>query len=256
MAKKDVKKRRRRRGRRRGRGGTVLLTALCVLLAAAGILAAVTVFFKIGGVEVRGETRYEYAELAAASEIQVGKNMFFFNKFASIDKMFDQFPYLKEITIRRRLPDTVEITVSDCAPAMVLESEGRRWLADEGGKLLEELTGEPSAGLCVVTGAPLTEPKVGKQATFSQPEKEKPLFLLLNTLRDDGIISNIGAIDFTQGYHISFTYLDRFTVRIGTTEDLSQKLRYLRAIVEDKLTPNQRGVIDVSDVQTARFIPE
>ena len=63
-------------------------------------------------------------------------------------------------------------------------------------------------------------------------------------------------MDFTQGYHISFTYAGRFTVRIGTTEDLEKKLKYLRAIVEDKLTPNQRGVIDVSDVQTAHFIPQ
>lgn len=254
MASQERRKRRKRR-RRRGRGGTLLLVMLCVALAAAGILAAITVFFKISTVQVSGETRYDAQELIDTSDIRAGGNMFFFNKFSAINRMFEKFPYLSEITIRRHLPDTVEITVSDCVPVAAVESEGKIYLIDEKGKVLEETASTPE-GLCIVRGAALSDPKSGKSAVFAEQEKEKPLYFLLNTLREDGIIQQVGEVDFSRGYSVSFTYQDRFTVRIGTTEDLEKKMDYLRVIVTDKLSPNQRGVIDISDVRTARFISE
>lgn len=205
--------------------------------------------------EVVGDTRYDHAKLIESSGIRTGGNMFFFNKFSAINDMFEKFPYLSQITIRRRLPDTVQIIVSDCVPAAAMESDGAYYLIDEKGKLLEKADQAPK-GLCVVTGAALIDPKPGQSAIFKELEKEKPLYLLLNTLREDAIIQKISTLDFSQGYSISFTYAGRFTVRIGTTEDLDKKMKYLSTIVKDMLSPNQKGVIDVSDVRTARFIPE
>lgn len=254
MASRNQKQRRKRR-RRRGRGGRFLLALLCIAMTAAGILTAVTVFFKISKVEVKGDTRYEQTEILKASGIAAGKNMFFFNKFSVISQMFERFPYLSEITIRRRLPDTVEITVSDCVPAAVIEAEEKLFLVDDNGKLLEEVKAAPK-GICVVRGIAPDRPKPGKTVVLTEPDKEKPLQLLLNTFRDNDIIKQVGEVDFSRGFDISFTYLGRFTVRIGTTENLDKKLDYLRVIVEENLAQNQKGVIDVSDLRTARFIPE
>ena len=77
----------------------------------------------------------------------------------------------------------------------------------------------------------------------------------MNTAADDGILQDIGEVDFSRQYDISFTYLNRFTVKIGSTENLEEKLCYLHLIVEDKLGANARGTLDLSDVRTARFIP-
>ena len=62
-------------------------------------------------------------------------------------------------------------------------------------------------------------------------------------------------MDFSKQYDIRFNYLERFTVEIGSTDDLDKKLRYLHTIIQDKLGTNARGTLDLSDVQTARFIP-
>ena len=65
-----------------------------------------------------------------------------------------------------------------------------------------------------------------------------------------------GEMDLSEQYNIRFTYLGRFTVKLGSTEELAKKLRFLHAIVEEKLEPNVSGVIDLSDPQKARFVPK
>ena len=62
-------------------------------------------------------------------------------------------------------------------------------------------------------------------------------------------------MDFSKQYDIRFNYLERFTVEIGSTENLDRKLQYLHTIIEEKLGDNARGTLDLSDIQTARFIP-
>ena len=62
-------------------------------------------------------------------------------------------------------------------------------------------------------------------------------------------------MDFSEPYNIRFTYTARFTVNIGSTEELDTKLRYLRLITEEKLGSAAVGEIDVSDTQKARFVP-
>ena len=55
-------------------------------------------------------------------------------------------------------------------------------------------------------------------------------------------------------FEIELSYADRFTVQLGTVEDLEKKVRFLGVCISE-LGPEERGIIDVSDPQTARFRP-
>ncbi len=266
------RKRRRRRRRGKSRGAGVVLTFLAVILIIGAIIAAVTVFFKIRTVNLEGQTAYPKNGIVDASQIEAGKNMFLFNKFAAISRIFAQYPYLDEISIRRKLPDVVEIIVTECTPVAVLHSMSsweikpakgdepaeirtadEYYIIDIKGKLLEKIAYEQAAGQRVVEGVDLLAPEVGKYAVFADNQKEKPLFLVLNSAIDNDILLNIGAVDLSETYSISFKYMDRFTVKIGTTEDLDKKIRFAQLVIRDKLGPQDRGTIDVTDVQTVIF---
>jgi hypothetical protein len=130
-----------------------------------------------------------------------------------------------------------------------------RWLIDRNGKLLEKTPSSQPTDLPRIYGVTLKEPEIGKYVEILQEDLEKPLFLLLNTAEDDGILQDIGGMDFSKQYDIRFNYLERFNDEIGSTDDLDKKLRYLHTIIQDKLGTNARGTLDLSDVQTARFIP-
>ena len=113
----DKRKKTKRRRRRRRRGGTpAALILLCLVVAAAAILTATTVFFKVRDIRLSGSTRYSLAEITEASGLKTGDNLILFDKFSAIDRIFAACPYLDTVQMRRRLPDTIEITVTDCVP--------------------------------------------------------------------------------------------------------------------------------------------
>lgn len=266
------KERRRRRRARRGGAPTVLIL-LCLLVGAVAIITAMTIFFKVQTITLTGDTRYSEEYVAQASGLVPGDNLVLFDKFAAIDKIFEACPYLDTVQMRRRYPDGVEIIVTECVAVAAIEDEVAeipdpeddtktlriggtgRWLIDRNGKLLENTPSSQPTGLTRIYGVTLVDPQIGKKVEILQEDTKKPLFLLLNTAEDDGILQDIGGMDFSQQYAIRFNYLGRFTVKLGSTEDLDKKLQYLHTIIEDKLGTNARGTLDLSDIQTARFIP-
>ena len=225
------------------------------MVTVAALLAAATVFFKVETITVTGDSPYSQEEIAAATGIQTGSSLVFFEKNRAIRQLFSACPYLDSIRIRRKLPDTLEIIVSACTPAAVIPTEDGGWIIDKNGKILESVSAVDDTGVCKVTGVELKAPEVGKTIEISPAEKQKPLILALNTFADGDILKEIGALSLDELYSISFTYTERFIVKIGTTEDLERKLRYMHTLIDEKLSSTARGTIDVSDVQTARFNP-
>lgn len=254
MAKKSKKSRKSRKHRRK-RGTSVLMLLLCILIAAAAVITAMTIFFKIGQIRLTGETRYTQQQVAQASGLEIEGNLILFDKNTVLRRIREACPYLDEVQVRRRLPDTVEILVTECTPVAAVKDAGGYWLMDREGKLLEKTSDLTGLRVPKITGLTLSEPKAGAFAEISEEDAKKPMILLLNHAEDDGILQDIGEIDFSQQYDIRLTYLSRFTVRLGSTEELEKKLRFLHVIVEEKLGANAQGEIDLSDPQKARFIP-
>ena len=247
------RRRRRRRPRRRGPGA--LLVLLCVVLISAAVIAAMTVFFKIENINVEGETRYSDKEIISAMGLKDGENMFLFNKFAAISRAFAACPYLEEISVRRRLPDTLDISVTECTPvAAISDEDGTLYFVDKKLKVLEKISGGAAVKTCKIEGVELLLPEVGKSAELSGEEKRNPLLTLLNSAVENDIIFQIKSINITRVFDIQFAYTDRFTVRIGTIDDLDKKIRFMLELIKE-LEEKDRGIIDVSEPPVARFRP-
>ena len=274
MAQRKGQSKQRRRRRRARRDGTpTVLVLLCLLLTVVAIILAATLFFKIETVTLTGDTRYSQDYVAEASGLEIGDNLVLFDKISVKNGIYEACPYLDTVQIRRRYPSGIEIIVTECQPVAVLYDEKAEipdpedetktvttgetgwWLMDRNGKLLENITSPQVPELTRIYGVTLVSPETGKSVEILQEDTQKPLFLLLNTAEDDGILQDIGGMDFAEPYAIRFNYLDRFVVKLGSTEDLDVKMRYLHLIVEEKLSSNAAGTLDLSDVQTARFVP-
>lgn len=256
MAKKRNAVQKRRRRRRRSGNIRAALLLFCTTVTVIALLCAATVFFRIGNITVTGTSPYTEEEIIGAAGIQPGGSLIFFEKNRVIRQLFAACPYLETVRIHRQYPDTLKIIVTQSIPLAVVESGDAAYILSESGKLLQKTRQPEKAGLCVVTGVTLQDPTVGKLAKFSAAETEKPLFLALNTFSENGILKEIGTVCLKELYDISFTYTDRFTVKIGTTDDLNRKLRYMQTLIEEKISSTATGTIDVSDVRTARFIPD
>ena len=109
--------------------------------------------------------------------------------------------------------------------------------------------------LCAVVGLELQQPEAGSYSDFLDKEKEKALFTILNTATNSDILEEIINIDINQIFEIRLRYTERFVVELGTVEDLTKKIGFLKSVVE-RLGEMDTGVIDLTNPQTARFRPE
>ena len=106
--------RRNRHGRRRNRGRFgFLYKLLSALLIFAALLVGCVVFFRVNTVVVSGNSRYAEAEVIQSSGVEQGDNLFALNKYQISRQIYTQLPYVDEVSIHRKLPDTLLIQVTE-----------------------------------------------------------------------------------------------------------------------------------------------
>ena len=241
--------RHRNRRRRRGRA-PFLLKLLCLAAVLAAVVGALTMFFRIERIETEGNARYTDEELIAASGVQQGDNLVLLNKYNVQRAVFEKLPYVETISIYRRYPDTLVLSVTECTAAAALPGEGGQWLISSGGKLLEQ-TGALPEDCVSVTGCTLDTPAPGAEAVLSEENSYKlgSLLALLQAAEDRHLLAQVGEIDLSDGTRISFTYLDRFTVYLAWDADMERVFRAVQEVVA-ALESNQRGEINLMNLST------
>lgn len=242
--------------RRKRRGARIFWTLVTFLIVAGAIIASLTVFLKVARIDVEGATRYTGEEIIETSGIKVGDNLFGVNKFAVKEKILSDYPYIEEIRITRRLPDAFLFAVTERNPCGYIETNDCKWLVDSKGFLLERIEKEEEAqGALIVSEEELMAPVAGSEITWQTVEKKNALVTMLSALKAKNMLDKIGKADVSSLYTLRFVYDGRFTVNIGSIENIEKKLNMFEAVLP-QLAPTDRGQINLSNISEARFTPE
>ena len=248
---------RRRNNRRRRRGRlSFLWRPLGAVVAVAAMVAAAALFFRMDHIVVSGNERYAEQEVLDASGLELGSNLYLLNKYAVKEAIFTRLPYVEEVRINRKLPDTLVIEVSECEAAAAVEEGNGVWLISANGKLLERANAA-GVGCPLLTGERLVEPEVSAQADFGAAAayRANVALTLLREADSRGMRDKIERIDLADETALNFGYLYRFAVRIPWTADVGYKLESLATVV-DYLEVNETGRIDLMTDGKASFIPQ
>lgn len=230
--------RNRRRGRRRNRGRFSLLYKLfSTLLILAAILTGCIVFFRANEIVVSGESRYSAEEIIAATGVEQGQNLFQLDKNAIVRKVLTQLPYIDTISLSRKLPDTLLITVTESQPVAALEYNGSWWLMDARGKLLEQGDATLSQGRAWLLGLTPLSPSVGSTLAVEEGQETKlaSLKALLEAMAERNMTSHITEfIDLTSESDIRLGYDGTLTVEVPLySSDFGLQARRLDGALEE-----------------------
>jgi len=231
---------------------TWLYGVISALLILAAVVGGCIVFFRVDTINVQGNSRYTQEEIVAASGIEQGDNMFLINKFQVIDQMISQLTYLDDVTIRRGLPSTLNVTVTECTVAGAVRNgeNGEWWLVSSGGKLLERQ--EESGDYLQVTGLTLSAPSEGTSLAVAeeQQSQRQALVDLLSALEEREMLSQTQAIDLTSSSTVTMQYAGRLTVRMKLSADFDYDVRVLATVmaeyVESKWPAEDTGTLDMT----------
>lgn len=232
---------RRRRRRNRGRFGG-LYKLLSILLILAAILAGCIIFFRVNTMVVTGNSRYTQEEILAAAGVQQGDNLFTLNKYQIANRILTQLPYVDDVTISRKLPDTLIFEVSESTGVAWVESGGFYWLLDNKCKLLEMGDASLVQGKPQLLGLTPVNPTVGSGLTVDpeQQDKLERLQTFLEAIRARVMTGSLSAfIDMSADNEIRFGYGANLTVVFPMNGDFDDATYQLKRTLE---TMDERGI--------------
>lgn len=248
------KSRRKRRGRYSG-----LYKVLSVIAIAAAILAASVLFFRVDEVIVTGNSRYTDQEIIEVSGVKRGDNLFSINNRKVSRELRGKLAYVQSVSMKKLLPDTISISVTETKAAATLFYDGRWWLLGCDGKLLEEA--DSAGDLAIVTGVTPLAPAVGTYLASEEAQNQRVENLkeLLEALEENDLLTGLEKVEIEDDFSVTFRYEDRFTVHLSATLDngMSYWLRRFAAALENPaVLERQDYLVEISDSKRLRFIPQ
>ena len=240
---------RRRHSNRRHRGGfSVLYKLLSILIICTAIIVSLTLFFRVDTIVVSGQERYTSQEIQDATGIAQGDNLFLLNKYDVAQNIVKALPYVEEIRISRKLPDTLLIEVRECGTPLALVQDGSAWLISPGGKIVEQKSAAEVGDSGIIDGCKLLAPSVGTPLALATEyaDQQTSLLELLAALEDAGMLKQVDAIHLDDAGKVIMDYAGRFTVEMPYNADYAMKLKALRLSLESgKIQDNMTGTFDL-----------
>ena len=234
------------RKRRRGSFG-FLYKVLSMLVICGAIVAALTLFFRVNTIVVTGQERYTQDQIIEASGVSMDDNLFLLNKYAVAGNIRAALPYVDEIRINRKLPDTLLIEIKECGTPMAVVQDGFAWLVSPSGRVVEQLDTAQAEGYAVISGCTLLAPSVGTRLALATEyaAQQQSLLDLMAALEAAGLTEQVQAIRLDDLSMLVMEYAGRFSVELPYGADYERKLRALVQVVE-QLETNQTGTIQMT----------
>lgn len=227
---------------------------LTFFLIIASVILIMSVFFKIGKIDVVGNSVYSDKEIINASGIQKGDNLFFINRIAAGSRVVVKLPYVDGVTITRGLPNRVTIIVQESNAVGYVNVNGELWSVGSTGKCLNVVNKEDSAYMAEISGITVTTASVGEAMKTTEADKLEYLVEILGQLQDRGMIQKTTAIDISDVHNPYFEYDDRFTVKLGEHDNTEYKFGKFVAAMEE-LGDSASGTLDVSEENRVEYSP-
>lgn len=212
-----------------------LVVALLTLL-----IMCFTVFFPIKRISVSGSKIYSKSQLIKASGLTTDDNLFVVSEEKIEDKIRRKLPYVDAVSLKRVLPDAIVLTVTDAKEQSFYESNGKYYIVSKNNYILQETTDTPENVYKIV--ATKIEGNVGESVKYKNSKENEIIKTLEKLLLEKEI--NIDKIDVTNLAQIKVDVEGRFTVILGNSEYVSEKIAHLSSMIES--IGERSGTINLS----------
>ena len=221
------------------------------------IIFVMSVFFRVSDIQVVGNSHYTDEEIIRAIDIEEGDNLFFFDRFAAISRVFAKLPYIEEVTVVRKLPNKVTIEVAESTALAYIRLGDEKWTMDHNCKVLGKAADNETGQLIQVNGISPGTLLIGERLTTAEGETAvvEQLAEMLYQIQERGLASRISTVDITEPGDAQLSCSGRFTVKLGGSDSIEHKFGMLVSVL-GKLGSGDVGLIDLSDGKTAHFMSE
>lgn len=248
-----------------------LLLSLAITLAVVlALSASISLFFSVEVVTVSGAEKYDAWTVKEASGIQYGDNLLSFGKAKAAGRIKLALPYVNTVRIGIKLPDTVNIEISEWDVLYSIRDAGNGWwLINTDGTIIDNVDSATAGEYTKILGVVVDNPVEGQRAVALEAsnatdtsgetlmsvvrasDQLNTALTIISCLEDNGIIGEVASVDVSDLGDLELWYGQRFQVRLGDSMDLNYKIKWLKAVVKgtdekNSLKEYDSGILDIS----------
>lgn len=249
----------------------LLLELAVVVAVVVAIVLGLSVFFKVEHVVVYGNHAYSAWTVQEASGIEGGENLLTFGRPRACGKIITALPYVEDVRIGIKLPDTVNIYITEHDVAYAISTDdGTWWLMTSDGKMVEQIDSGTAQNYTKVLGVELNGPTVGSKAVAMEefmPEEEttsqsstevtspvptvtgadrlRAALQILTSLENNEIVGEAASVNVSNLKNIELMYGQRYQVKLGDSSQMDKKIYQMKNAIS-QFNDYQTGILDVS----------
>lgn len=204
-----------------------------------GIIVGILVFlcqsdmFNICDIEIIGNAQITSEEILELSGISKNNNIFLINKI-KMKRKISQNPYIKEVNIKRELPDKIKIEIEEKQKAYILQVDTGYAYVDKYGDILE-ISENKLENLIMLQGYETSKEQItpGNKLNETDLEKLEDVQQILKSGEKNELDDQITNINIKNknDYILSMPIYKKI-VYIGNTSNLSTKMLRAKDIID------------------------
>ena len=241
--------RRVQRNKRNRRKKIIFRSVAGALFLVVGIIVALSLFFNINKIVVSGDAVYSHETVVKASGVSEGDNLIFLSKSKLNEKLSSELAYIGSVTVKRRLPSTLELVIKKTDAKLGIAMNGYFTLLDENGKVLEKDLETVGENIILANLGEIESAELGETVVLKEEKVLTKLQQVLAECKKVGI-NDISLMDLSDIYNIKLVYQGRITLVLGETdsENLNSKLALGKAALDKQNEENSlyRGTINLT----------
>ena len=238
--------------RRIHRSGRRLFKGIIFLLISGLILAFVVYvpIFTLQQIKIIGATYITADDILKVGNIYIGEPLFQLET-DSVANRLSQDLRIEEVSVRRSLPSTLEVTIKERVPIATIVCNYGYLDMDKNGKIIDSYKNLKTMQIPMITGATVTDLYIGDDV---QDELVKKILGFLQKI-DAASLNKISEVAIISAdYIVAYTNTEKSVqIRIGKLERLDEKARLTEDFLKDlENNPNPIEYVDFN--YTAPFI--
>lgn len=199
----------------------------------------VTVFFKVASVEITGTVVYGYenTEILKSTGIEYEQSLYAVNSKTIKQSIINKFPYVKDVKVKRYLPDTIVIELIEDIPYYYLVIGGEYFVLSQDLRVLEMTENvdriqriSVSYKLIKLELPSVIYAVVGENIIFKRETNFSYTKKMLDLISASDVVYNITRMNFVNKYNIYFIY-GNYKVMLGNNENITAKLMLAKEII-------------------------
>lgn len=229
----------------------VLMTALILLVF--WLIISNSGVFTIDAIEVRGNSHYTAEEIINIGHATSGRNIIYQANIKETKEFLEQNPYIKSAEVRRKLPATLVIKVTERQERLAFRYDDDYLVMDEDGILLKKTRNKPKT--TIIEGIVVSKIKLGEKIGTEDGKRMDMALDLIKTMIDSDLY--YVKVDISTEKSVKAYIYDTLVVKTDYDTLMTNMENGRLHLVMEKLFEEgiERGTITFDEDGSASFMP-